>query len=65
MKLEKVGKMYKRGEEPDDEAYWETQTVGKKLEAIENLRQQYFAFYCNGVRPEFQGVLRVIKQKRS
>ena len=59
-------KKYKLGEEPEtDIAYWQQKTPLERIHALEDLRQQYINFFMNGVKPRFQRVYKITKQKQS
>jgi hypothetical protein len=60
-KIQPIVKRYKLGEEPNDLEYWLSKTPEERLSGLEELRQQYYKIFCNGVRPEFQRVYRIIK----
>ena len=51
-------KIIKKGEEPKSSEYWLTQSVEKRISAIEFLRQQY-----HGTQSRLQRVYRIISLK--
>ena len=59
-------KKYKLGEEPEnDRAYWKTKTPLERIQALEDLRQQYINLFMNGVKPRFQSVYKITQHKQS
>ena len=58
-------KKYKLGEDPEtDIEYWKQKTPLERIQALEDLRQQYINLFLNGVQPGFQRVYKVIKRKQ-
>ncbi len=58
-------KKYKLGEEPEsDLAYWKQKTPLERIQALEDLRQQYIKFFLNGVQPRFQRVYKITQLKQ-
>ena len=60
--MEKVVKKYKLGEEPSDLNYWLTKTPQERLAALDKMREIYFQFFLNGIRPKFQRVYTITKR---
>lgn len=50
-------------EQKSDFAYWQTQPVEKRLEALEQIRREYHAWNSNS-QPRLQRVVSIIKRKR-
>ncbi len=60
-----IVKTYKKvrfQEQESDFVYWQTQTYSTRLQALEQIRQQYIAWKYDS-KPRFQRVLSIIKQK--
>ena len=60
-----VAMIYKKvrlQEQESDFTYWQTQSYAARLEALEQIRQQYIAWKYDS-QPRFQRVLSIIKQK--
>jgi len=56
------GGIYKNGQEPDDLDYWSSQFPIDRLNALEEIRQEYNTWKY-GSEPRLQRVYRVIKRK--
>lgn len=62
--IEKVVKIIRKGEEESDYNYWKNQPLEKRLEALEEIREEYNKWkYAD--QQGFQRVYRIIKRKRS
>jgi hypothetical protein len=59
--MEKVLRIVSLKNQPSDYAYWISQPITKRLDAIEILRQQYLAFNKH-VEPRLQRICRIVKQ---
>ena len=58
-------KKYKLGEEPEnDMEYWKQKTPLERIQALEDLRQQYINLFLDGIQPRFQSVYKVLKRKQ-
>jgi hypothetical protein len=58
-------KKYKLGEEPENDlAYWKQKTPLERIQALEDLRQQYIKFFLNGVQPRFKSVYKITQLKQ-
>ena len=60
--MQKVVAKYKLGEEPNDLAFWLTQTPLQRLSALESMRDLSIKLTHNGIKPRFQRVYTVIKR---
>ena len=49
-------------EAQSDFAFWQSQPPEKRLEALENIRQEYIRWKY-GTQPRFQRVYRIVKRK--
>jgi hypothetical protein len=61
--MEKVVSIKKLKGKDNSFSYWQTKTDQERLEAIELLRQQFIQFNYPDVKPGFQRVCTVAKQK--
>ena len=60
--MQKVVHKYHLGEEPNDLAYWLTQSPLERLSALESIRDLSIKLIHNGTKPGFQRVYTVIKR---
>jgi hypothetical protein len=60
-KILKVGNKFRLGEEPKAFEYWRAQSYQDRLEALEQIRQEYHHWKYNA-QPRFQRVYKVIKR---
>lgn len=60
--MQKVVAKYKLGEEPNDLAFWLTQSPLQRLLALESMRDLSIKLTHNGIKPGFQRVYTVIKR---
>ncbi|MFT5618004.1 MAG: hypothetical protein ACI85I_001233 [Arenicella sp.] len=65
--MEKVVSKYKLGEEPtNDLAYWLEKTPLERIQALEQMRQQYIEIFMpHESQQRLQRVCRIVKQKSS
>ena len=56
-------RIYKKGEEPDDVAYWLSRPAIERIRVLEEIREQYNNWKYGSGR-EFQRVYKIIKRKR-
>ncbi|MCB8749711.1 hypothetical protein L2E68_03170 [Planktothrix agardhii 1029] len=63
--MEKVIKKIKIKEQKSDFNYWQQQPYEKRLEALEEIRQQYHQYKYNNAEPRLQRIYRIVKQKSS
>jgi hypothetical protein len=59
--MEKVITKIKIKEQKSDFIYWQKQPYSKRLEALEEIRQEYNQYKYNA-QPRFQRVYRIIKR---
>ena len=62
MSIAKVINKYKIGNQPKDILYWKTKTFEERLNALEQIRQEYNSWRYNA-QQGFQRVHRVVKRK--
>lgn len=62
--MEKVIKKIKTKQQTSDFQYWQTQSLQKRLETLEEIRTSYHQYVYNA-QPRFQRVYKIIKQKPS
>ncbi len=62
--MEKVVRIYKFGEEPNDLDYWLTKTEAERLSALESLRDLTIKLTHNGLKPGFQRVYTIVKREQ-
>lgn len=48
--------------QPSDFNYWQQQSYEKRLEALEEIRQQYHQYKYNNAQPRLQRIYRIVKQ---
>jgi len=60
--IAKVVTKIRLGEEPSSAAYWRAQTYQVRLDALEQIRQEYHNWKYNA-QPRFQRVYSVIKRQ--
>ena len=60
--MEKSVRKFKLGEEPNDLAFWLTQTPQQRLSALEAMRDLTIKLTHNGIKPGFQRVYKVVKR---
>jgi hypothetical protein len=60
--MEKIVHKFHKKQQPSDVNYWRQQPLEKRLEALEQIRQEYHQFKYNA-EPRFQRVYRIVKQK--
>ena len=63
--MEIVIKKIKIKEQKSDFNYWQQQPYEKRLEALEEIRQQYHQYKYNNAEPRLQRIYRIVKQKSS
>lgn len=56
-----VVRKFKLTEQPNDFAYWQTQSYEARLAALEELRQEYYG-YTDETEPRLQRVHRIAKR---
>ena len=59
-KIKKVETKVKLGEQKSDFAYWQSQSVIARLDALEQIRQEYHR-WKDGEEPRMQKVVKIIK----
>ena len=59
----KIARVVKKGEEPDDVSYWLSRPATERLLAVEQIREEY-NIWKYGTQQRFQRVCKVIKRKR-
>jgi hypothetical protein len=63
--MEKAVRKFKLHESPaNDLEYWLKKSPLERLQALEELREQYVKMFLNGHQPGFQRVCRIIKQSK-
>jgi len=62
MEISKVVKKFKITEQPNDFSYWQSKSYEDRLNALEQIREEYNAWRYNAEQG-FQRVYRIIKQK--
>jgi hypothetical protein len=62
MSIAKVIKKYKVGEQPKDIAYWRKKTFAERLDALEQIRQEYNTWRYSA-QQGLQRVYRVVKRQ--
>ena len=62
--IEKVVRILKKSSKSNDFQYWQNQPFEKRLEALEEIRQEYNSWKY-GDQQGFQRVIRIIKQKQN
>ncbi len=60
--MEKIVKKLNLNDQGNDLEFWLTKSYEERLIALENLRQQYFKFFTNGLGTRLQRVYRVTKR---
>ena len=60
--MEKVINKIKIKEQKSDFSYWQKQSYQKRLEALEEIRQQYHQYKYNA-EPRFQRIYTIIKRQ--
>lgn len=60
--MEKIVRKFPQKQQPSDASYWRQQPPEKRLEALEQIRQEYHQFKYNA-QPRLQRVYRIVKQK--
>lgn len=63
--MEKVFKKITQKEQTSDFSYWQQQPPQKRLEALEQIRQEYHQYRYKDAEPRFQRVYTIIKRKSS
>lgn len=61
--MEKVIKKINIKEQKSDFNYWQQQPYPKRLEALEEIRQQYNQYKYNNVQPRLQRVYTIVKRE--
>ena len=56
-----VVRKYKLTEQPNDFAYWQTQSYEARLAALEEIRREYYG-YDDETEPRLQRVYRIVKR---
>lgn len=59
--IEQIVTKYRLGEQPNAAAYWRTQSYQARLEALEQIRQEYIRWKYDA-DPGFQRVCNIIKR---
>lgn len=62
MTIQRVITKYRIGEQPSEYSYWQAQPYELRLEALEQIRQQYHN-WKHDARPRLQRVYRIIKRQ--
>jgi hypothetical protein len=62
MTIKKVINIYKQSEQPKDFTYWRTKSYEERLEALEQIRQEYNTWRYSA-QQGLQRVYRVIKRQ--
>ncbi|AVP91510.1 hypothetical protein FR934_12350 [Synechocystis sp. PCC 6803] len=60
--MEKVVLKTTKQSQGNDFSYWQTQSYGKRLEALEQIRREYHQYKYNA-EPRLQRIYRIVKQK--
>ncbi|MDQ3633355.1 MAG: hypothetical protein M3405_02440 [Acidobacteriota bacterium] len=63
--IEKVITKTTLSKQTSDFAYWQTKTYAERLEALEQIRQEYNNWKYTDAEQRFQRVYRVVKLKQS
>jgi hypothetical protein len=63
--MEKVITKIKIKQQKSDFNYWQQQTYEKRLEALEEIRQQYHQYKYNNAQPRLQRVYTIVKREAS
>ncbi len=61
MTISKVVKKYKLHEQPKDFAFWQSKTHEERLNALEQIREEYHS-WRHDAEPGFQRVYRIVKR---
>jgi hypothetical protein len=61
MSISKVIKKYKFNEQPNDFVYWQSRSYEERLDALEQIREEYNSWRYNA-KQGFQRVCRIIKR---
>jgi hypothetical protein len=61
MSISKVIKKYKFNEQPNDFVYWQSRSYEERLDALEQIREEYNSWRYNA-KQGFQRVYRIIKR---
>ena len=56
----RVARVYARGDEPSDVAYWLSRPPAERLAAVETLRRRYYGWTDDESIPRLQRVCRVV-----
>ncbi len=56
-----VVRKFKLTEQPNDFAYWQTQSYEARLAALEEIRREYYG-YTDETEPRLQRVYRIVKR---
>ncbi len=62
LRMDKVVRKFKLGEEPSDLEYWLTKTPQERLSALEEMRDLTIRLMNHGTKPGFQRVCTIIKR---
>ena len=60
--MQKVVRKFNLGDEPNDLAFWLTQSPMQRLYALESIRDFSIKLIHNGTKPGFQRIYTVIKR---
>lgn len=60
--IEKKVRVSKIGSEQSDYAFWQTKSFAERLQALEEIREEYNAWRYSDAERRFQRVYRVFKQ---
>ena len=63
--MKKVINKTTKQEQSSDFSYWQQQPPQKRLEALEQIRQEYHQYRYKDAEPRFQRVYTIIKRKPS
>ena len=61
MSIRKVVKKYKFNEQPNDFVFWQSKSYEERLDALEQIRQEYNSWRYNAEQG-FQRVYRIVKR---
>jgi hypothetical protein len=62
MEISRVVKKFKINEQPNDFSYWQSKTYEDRLNALEQIREEYNLWRYNAEQG-FQRVYRIVKRK--
>ena len=60
--MEKIINKTTTKEQPSDFQYWQKQPLAKRLETLEQIRQEYHQYRYNNAEPRLQRIYTIIKR---